>query len=94
MDTAIMKTKTNEDGTKNRVCYLFSSGVTGFTYEGKQQSTLQTSWFSLYLDHLSEKGLTDDEIMATEFFLPCCGESFKHAKPFRTSDGEWNWKIV
>lgn len=71
-------------------CLLFPSGVTAFCKYENQLPHMQTSWFELVLNDLSSKGMSDEDIMKTAFHLP----NNAIAKPFRTSEGKWNWEIV
>jgi len=67
--------------------YFFDNGNTAiFDEDGNQMTTLQKSWFELFLDYLSRQGVDIDNI---EFNLP----NEHKAEPFKVED-EYNWRIV
>lgn len=65
-------------------CFLFPSGITGFTTDGEQVGTLQVPWFKLYLKFLEDQGL---DVTTIRYYLP----NQEVAVVFRDSTGELRW---
>lgn len=66
---------------------FFPNGNTGcFDKSGQQIPSLQKSWIQLYFEFLESKEIKPEGII---FVCPTLNE----AKPFKTSEGNWNWEF-
>lgn len=72
---------------KYRVMFFGNGNTMVFDEEGLQIPELQQSWFTLFVKFLEEKGINPSEL---SYVLPTGQE----AELFKTSEGNWNWKIL
>lgn len=74
-----------------KTIYIFSNGnVACFDSSGEQIGELQKSWMEIWLMDLEKKGVDPTKIESIEMIVN--GRNCS-VKPFKTSDGGYNWEL-